>query len=735
MGIFRPSPQNLVGGEPVSTTSMPSERWRQILPMTHQDTRGPTITCYDDFENPTTHGTEPRYVSPTTGECRKLVIQSVRPNAPNECSISDHTGRVSKLAIWLLSTNPFHPRVFLKWTGTWLLFEFKLFWYFIWLCAQLLAQLFMISLPEDSSEDSEVYNTGSYKPYSRGFRGQLWAARSKKEYSTRVEDEDNKDGNIPTHTLYPRLLMIRNPTGDEWSPCMDPSTIMSSKYIAISYPAADVYTSGPNEKREKELFVQEVRSAVVQQNFDAYWLDLECIGETPDEKNLDLYCMADVYRIAESTLIILGNSQEGEEDAWRRWGGRVWTLPEALLSHRLLYKFRDGSEIKSVSLHQLANLAYPRHAMEQAIINAYSGKDPLERLERLSLLKSAIWRRGVKTGTPFLSSAGTSIIEKTPPRSGPHAAERVYALMGFFEHRIEPNYGEDDLRALVRLSMANDNDRIPERMVSLSPSIISPNACWYADDDIYDTNLWDIYPEVHVAGVTENGALVLDGCSAACIRWKDFPQIAFDKTDSVRRSVIGFIPYLAWPILIVGIVAVAIQITAAGGIALIVVGLALLLASPKLFVISESGRVLNPQPWFIGVKGVLDIDAAATHLYGGSMGRYPRLEFTPSGSEFAVPDRGPYRGGSKEQYDKAKKAEAEGGQIYTLIDTGSSTIYYFRADKPPTVCLFTGREGGLGRFVLCSERCGADELHKEAVLRMPTEVSQDMNMCGWIALG
>ncbi|KAH0835472.1 hypothetical protein J3R83DRAFT_9134 [Lanmaoa asiatica] len=117
------------------------------------------------------------------------------------------------------------------------------------------------------------------------------------------------------------------------------------------------------------------------------------------------------------------------------------------------------------------------------------------------------------------------------------------------------------------------------------------------------------------------------------------------------------------------------------------------------------------------------------------MGRYPRLEFTPSGSEFAVPDRGPYRGGSKEQYDKAKKAEAGGGQIYTLIDTGSSTIYYFRADKPPTVCLLTGREGGLGRFVLCSERCGVDELHKEAVLRMPTEVSQDMNMCGWIALG
>jgi hypothetical protein len=62
-------------------------------------------------------------------------------------------------------------------------------------------------------------------------------------------------------------------------------------------------------------------------------------------------------------------------------------------------------------------------------------------------------------------------------------------------------------------------------------------------------------------------------------------------------------------------------------------------------------------------------------------------------------------------------------------------MYYFRALRAPTVCIFAGREGGLGRFVLCSERCDINELHKESVLRMPTEISQKMELCGWVALG
>ena len=606
----------------------------------------------------------------------------------------------------------------------------------LWLLAQLYAP---IDLPDDSGEDTELYNTGYYKPYVRWFQGQLWAARSSKEYSSREVEE----AEIPTHALYPRMLVILDRKRNAWVKCEDRERIIRTRFIAISYRAVDAFTRGPDEEKEKKVFTEEVRAAVLGQKFDAYWLDLECIGETPAEKNRDLYCMADVYRGAEVTLIMLGKAGSGEKnrenECWRGWGERVWTLPEALLSARLCYKFRDREEVVQLSLHDLANLAYTHRDMEQAIVNAYSGKDPLERLERLTLLKSAIWRRGTAALPITSGPAGPPkldlIDEKPVAYSGAYAAERVYALMGFFEHRIQPTRTEDELRALVRLSMANDNDRIAERMVSMLPSTITQKACWYADDDIYNANLWDILPEIQVAGVTANGALVLDGCRTGAIRWKDFPEVAFGTTDSLRRTIIGFVPYLSWPTLIVGLA--NLTITRAGGIALIVIGLVLLIASPRLFVFSQSGRIVTAQPWFIGVKGVISMAEVEKHLYGGARGHFPRMYFTASGSEFSIPEQGSERGGSLKQYENAKFVESGpgAGQMYTLIDTYSSTMYYFRAKRAPTVCIFTGREGGLGRFVLCSESCGINELHKESVLRMPTEISQKMELVGWVALG
>ncbi|KIK72885.1 hypothetical protein PAXRUDRAFT_21476, partial [Paxillus rubicundulus Ve08.2h10] len=92
------------------------------------------------------------------------------------------------------------------------------------------------------------------------------------------------------------------------------------------------------------------------------------------------------------------------------------------------------------------------------------------------------------------------------------------------------------------------------------------------------------------------------------------------------------------------------------------------------------------------------------------------------------------REGNPSQFTQA--AEARHDQpIYTLVDTLSGTLYYFTASRPPTVCLFTGREGGLGRFVLCSESCTINELHKETVVRMPSYIGRAMLLSDWVALG
>ncbi|KAG1730176.1 hypothetical protein EDB19DRAFT_1641432 [Suillus lakei] len=691
------------------------------------------VTCYDYLGKPKNHSLEQRYVSPTTGVCRKLVVQAVNPSRPSkvkEVAISNHANHASKRAAWLLSHCPIRRRNFFKWIRQSVWFAWSLLWPIIWF----LAQPFFQS-DDDPENDTEWYITGCYKPYRRAFRGQLWAARSLREYSSsRVNEQDASEENIRTRTLYPRLLMIHNPNRNEWIPCTNRDIIICTKFIAISYRAIDAYEArSSSEKEQKAQFIDEVRAAVLGQKFDAYWLDLECLGKTPSEKNLDVYCMADVYRRAEETLIMLGKvATSGENECWRDWGKRVWTFPEALLSSRLCYKFRDREEVKPLSLFELANLAYEHSDDEQAIINSYGGKDPLEMLERLTLLKQAIWQR---TTTRLTALASGPLPPPEPDEEYP--AVRVYALMGFFEHRILPNPIENDLRALARLSMANDNDRIVERMVAMLPRIITEEACWYADRDIYDANLWDVIPELQVAGVTENRALVLDGCRAASIRWKDFPEVAFATTHSLRRKIIGFIPYLSWPIFITGI-GIAVTINKTGGIILIIIGIVLVFLSPRLFLFSQSGRIITAQPWLIGVKGVIKKEDVESQLYGGTIrNHFPRMNFTPSGSWFSTPEQSKVRQGSDMQYQNAKEAESgqDAGYMYTLIDTHSSTMYYFRAERAPTVCIFAGREGGLGRFVLCSENCQKDELHKESVLRMPTEISQKMELCGWVALG
>ncbi|KAG2065128.1 hypothetical protein BDR04DRAFT_1175876 [Suillus decipiens] len=665
------------------------------------------ITCSNDIGQLKTHGKEQRYVSPTTGNCRKLIVQAVAPSGKFEVPIKDNTNEASK---WI-------------WRFVW--FTGRLLWPVVWFLVEL-----YFNTGDDYEDTESSYNNGYYKPYLRCFQRQLWAARSRKEHSSRIIKEEDEI-NTRTHACYPRILMIRSLDQDGWVRCVDREIIIHIKFIAISYRALDVYTRGDNE--EIAQFVDKVRAAVLGQQFDAYWLDLECVDES--ERNRDVYCMTDVYRRAETTLIILGRVASGENECWRNYSERVWTFPEALLSPRLCYMFRDREEVKPLSLFELANLAYTNSDDEQAIINAYGGKDPLERLEHLTLLKKAIWRRAMRA-LPVSSSPPSrleldmigegSVTNKVYKPYRPHKAEQVYALMGFFEHRIQPNNHEDELMALARLSMANDTDRITERMVSMLPSTTTPEACWYADSDIYDANLWDIVPEIQVAGVTENGALVLDGCQAAAIRWKNFPEVAFSTTHSLRRTVVGFMPYCSWPS------------SRTGGIALVGIGILLLILSPVLFLYAKSGRIATAQPWLIGVKGVIDRNKIDGHLYGGTIGHFPRMFYTPSGSPFSQPEQLGGRRGSDKQYEDAEERERSGpdsGHMYTLIDTYLSTVYYFRAERAPTVCIFAGREGGLGRFVLCSENCKDNELHKEMVLRMPTEISQRMELCSWVALG
>ena len=532
-----------------------------------QETKGQPPACYDFQHKPNFHSLDrQRYVSPTTGKCRWLRVQcaSSTQSSPirgatrgKEVDVSGRARRALKLAYWLAQHSPF-SEYFPEWVGRWL-----------WLILCLLKRV--KSAPYEDT----------YKPYLSKFWGQLWAARSEKEYSLRVPGRglllrpDHKgDVYSITHAAYPRQLIVHD--GTNWRVCIDPNALARMEYIAISYKNSDFTTPQIDGNYEVTKEVQQsyvsalARSICLELGATAYWLDFECTGELQAEKNEDLYRFADVFRGASRTVILIRDrylfplnsteipsrtkQQRDEEEAsgWKSWGERVWTFPEALLSSELAYKF--GSEpVRSISLREVGNIAYGPDQEEMRLINGFSGKDPLERIERLALLKNAIWRRS------SASSPAPHSPQKVNPGTGrpftAFPAERVYALMGFFEHRIMPDNQESVWHALARLSMANDSDHLVERMIAMLPPSIPDWACWYSDEDIFGAKLWDIDPEVQVAGITSSGALVVDGCRAAAIRWKDFPEVACLRTGkrSFRRAICAAIPQIFAYVLLIGL--------------------------------------------------------------------------------------------------------------------------------------------------------------------------------------
>ncbi|KAG1852156.1 hypothetical protein DFJ58DRAFT_417384 [Suillus subalutaceus] len=663
--------------------------------------------CYNSQLKPFYHGKNLRYTSPSSGKCKHLAVQSVKPSSTSdwtECAVHSNVPASTQLA-GRLTRMIFNP------TGE------TFFWLFIWLC-------YIITLCVPSRGPAFTHY---YKPYLMRFVGQLWAARSPMEYSLRARAADEDDGHVQhvTHALYPRFLVVYDENRRAWERVDAEAVVRRKPYVAVTYCYADVINSG-----SMEALIERVRNATLDQGFDAYWLDLECLFEDPVQKAQDLYRMSDVYRLASFTLIILS-----DESAWPAWGARVWTLPEALLSRELRY-LAGNNAVTPISLIQIASLAYSHHDEESHIINSYAlGKDPLERLERNLQLKEAIWRR---------QSSSSQLTSEEGSSQGRYRAEKVYALMGFFEHRILPNAEETELQALARLFMANDNDRITDRMISMFPRDRRGIDQWYTKEDEYGAKLWDIEPAVQVIGITTNGSLVLDGCRAAAIRWKNFPSVAYATRRTIRRILAHALPYVALFLLIIGCYMILIGMKTASakvpGIVVLAFSLILLISAPVFTTYAHSGRVVLAQPWLIGVKGVISAQEASDRLYGYQIGDSRRTLYTPSGSPLARPTESDseFREGHVSQYNEALAAppfDPIEGHMFTLVDTISGTIYYFRAHRPPTVCLFAGSEGGQGRFVLASEECSSSELRRETVLRMPSLISAYMHTSDWVALG
>jgi hypothetical protein len=171
------------------------------------------------------------------------------------------------------------------------------------------------------------------------------------------------------------------------------------------------------------------------------------------------------------------------------------------------------------------------------------------------------------------------------------------------------------------------------------------------------------------------------------------------------------------------------------GVVLLLLGIFLILASPWTVMTVYGGKVWYAVPRLIGFEGTLPIHEIESITFGNVIGR---LKYAPSGSLLASKSRHERVGQEPTWIADGSSpppgSVLDGQRLFTLIDTGTMTVNVFAAERPPSVALITGREGGMLRVVLCSYERSTATLIKETVLRMETPILDKVGLLGWVKL-
>lgn len=149
-------------------------------------------------------------------------------------------------------------------------------------------------------------------------------------------------------------------------------------------------------------------------------------------------------------------------------------------------------------------------------------------------------------------------------------------------------------------------------------------------------------------------------------------------------------------------------------------------------------RICKSKPALVGFEGTMPIEEAERLTFGNSAGR---LTYAPSSTTFCKANRHPMeRKGTASKWvdepmhvDNAPKLPP-GHRLFTLVDMADMSVSIISAERPPTVALLCGREGGMVWAVLCSWRFETDCLFKETVIRVPSSVYEVAVTNDWLKL-
>lgn len=527
-----------------------------------------------------------------------------------------------------------------------------------------------------------------------------------------------------------------------------------------------------------------------QKGFGAYWLDEQCMsalaaGQTRSAAlDYDVYTMCDVVRGSALVAILLG---QDSQQARHGWGARLWTLPEGMLAPgdtlTWCHQQADGTlhydDVHKIEMTSTfwtppaspSNLL-PHGDQEddldgqddwpvRTLAEHFSGVLPLTRLELLPSIINA------------LHAQGWNNVNKGH-------SDLAYAVMGFLNHRIERNEDDTLFQSLARLSLGNDSDHIIERMISILPYPEArdqhklehevDNSDLFSGllyPDQFRTRLHDINPICDVVGVAhEDDTVIIDNCRAIHIRWKDFPRIQAQRRDGMRKLLASFfvvagLYWLQWGLSLtfnwLPFWATSADGTSADGqnishkealwlewIVCSFLAVAVLLSTAAPFSVRRlfGGQIEKSTPAFVAFEGTLPLCEIEKIVFGNASGR---LTWAPSATPLsALP--GTRHPRERQGYEpdwvthpERQRTSLQGlvppnHHLFTLVDTGDLTVTVFTAERPPTVALMCGREGGMVRAALCSWRFENDCLYKETVIRLPSTVSESATPKDWLKL-
>ncbi|KAL4757895.1 uncharacterized protein BDW70DRAFT_170925 [Aspergillus foveolatus] len=684
------------------------------------------------------HREDDRYLSSTDGRLKILVVQAtddVRLGPRNgtwaRTGIRNVTPIQMRIVYWVLKRHiegkekGMSLEVCLKWVPA---------------C---LAIAVLLCIPADLG--GEKRNNGLYEQFKYHFWGYSYIPSNPLEASTSPDPTITPaDGTnvIADRPLRPRYLCFPAENGSveivrvtDWEAQHGGNAVL--EYIFISYTSTQF--DGPDDW---DYLHSVAKAAVRSAGVPAYWISCSCMPE-PEELSEDVYRISDIVRGSHSVVIIVGppiNSPSADLDMkamLQHWGERIWTFPEVLLSpntHAIAIYMRAGDMAYPTYLQKrnFPVVAWTDAPVSRQLVDHYEGSILLSPLELVTLALQCLSGRAHNTASFF-------------------PGDLTYVLMGLLRRRPRVNGNHSAFQEFCRLSLANDSNRLLERLICLLPSRQKREGSWewHDIDDTWGRNLWDITPLCQVDGIGEDDTVILGGGFAAPIRWKSFTPVNMLLRNTIKRMVSRAAVRGMPSAVVLGAFFLATGRSQGGSFAVLtalgwlLMGPAIIaiLFSPRLLATLYTGKPWRAQPWLFGFEGYMPIGEIETDIFGTDLSR---LKWAPYSSELSRHQntKGECIGvdpatdpAVREIINRARSSKYGDEKVFTLVDTNLMTVTLFSAVRPPVALVLCGSEGGMQRGLLCSYDWKSQTLYRESVLRVDTMVLEKMSRVDRFKLG